>query len=782
MPKRVSLLELLYDVVYVAAFALISTRLATHVTWIAAAQTLVVLLAVWWTWSSTVLLTNFYNPERMTIQAIITVTMLGVILMAVAAPSAFANHAGIFAGAYVGIHVVKGILLISALRYAEQAHARARAARFLFWFLVSGIGWIAGVFVDAPTRLVVWAAAAAVDCGAAAARYPTPLPRPGRIPTGHYEKAGEHFVERYRQIVILAIGDLILAPALRLRGTRFDLVRLAVFLVAFVIALLLWRLFVHTTAAVSVAAAGPRSGRGPRLAPYTHFGMVAGAVITTAGVELVVRRPIGATPGSWVLMILGGPALFILSRTIFEYLVLATMSRMKVGGFIALLAVSPAMVLPPPVFVTLVATAVVLGIDLTEGLRSGWRLPWRRRHPPQERGWSVTGADADRLLRDRRTPTRATLLELIFDLVYVAAFALLSIRLADHATWSGAGQTLVLLLAIWWTWSITTLLTDFYNPQQTPIRAAVTATMLGAVLMTIAIPSAFARHAWVFAGAYVGIHVVRGGLLVSALRGHRAQVRAGRFLFWFGLSGIVWIGGVLVGNPARGVLWACALAIDLLSAAVRYPTPRYGRVPLEQYDRTSEHIAERYQQVMILTLGQLVLVAALTFSGIRFDLARAIALLAVFAVMLLLWQIYAYSGGVISVLVSERKPSRGPRVTPYTHFLMVAGVVATAAGGRLVITRPTGPVPTVWVCAVLGGPALFLIGRTIFEYAFVGALSRTRLGWLVVLVAVTPPATLLPPVFISAVAVAVLTGVVGTDHLRTGGRLPRWLEPVTREG
>jgi hypothetical protein len=90
--------------------------------------------------------------------------------------------------------------------------------------------------------------------------------------------------------------------------------------------------------------------------------------------------------------------------------------------------------------------------------------------------------------------------------------------------------------------------------------------------------------------------------------------------------------------------------------------------------------------------------------------------------------------------------------------------------------------PTGWVYAILGGPALFLAGRTIFEYAFVGALSRTRLGWLVVLVAVAPPAALLPPVFVSAVAAAVLTGVVGADHLRTSGRLPRRLEPVTREG
>ncbi|GIH19691.1 low temperature requirement protein A [Rugosimonospora africana] len=392
-------------------------------------------------------------------------------------------------------------------------------------------------------------------------------------------------------------------------------------------------------------------------------------------------------------------------------------------------------------------------------------------------GWSMTGTDATRLVRNPRTPKRATLLELLFDLVYVAAFALLSIRLAHNLTWTGVGQTLVLVMAIWWTWSITALLTDYYDPEQAPIEAVLTTTMLGAALMTIAIPSAFAEHAGVFAGAYVGIHLLRGILLVSALHDYVVQVRAARFLFWFGVSGIPWIVGVFVGNPERAALWAGALAIDFLSAATRYPTPWHGRVPLEQYDKTSEHFAERYQQVIILALGDLILVPALIFSRDGgFGVARVVALLAAFATTLLLWQLYAYSGGVISVLVSRRRPSRGPRLAPYTHSVMVAGVVAAAAGFELVIARPTGHMPAAWACLVVGGPALFLAGRTIFEYAYDGRLSKTRVGWLIVLILVTPPMVLLPPVAVTVVGGAVLAGVAGTDQLRTSGKLPGWLD------
>jgi low temperature requirement protein LtrA len=385
-PKRATLLELLFDVVYVAAFALTSTRLAADLTWLAAAQTLVMLMAVWWTWSSIVLLTNFYDPQRAPIQTVVMTTMLGVTLMAVAIPSAFSTHAAVFASAYVGIHLVKGILLIGALR---DPAARARAARFLLWFMISGIAWIAGVLVqNASTQLILWAIAIAVDNLAGAARYPTPWPWRGQVPSAQYAKAGEHLVERYRQVTLLTLGDLILAPTFRLNDAGLDPARVLAFLLAFVMALLLWWLFVHATGAASVAVSGPNvSAVGPRVAPYTHFLLVAGVVAAAAGSEIVFVRPTGATPVGWVFVILGGPALFVLSRTLFEYVLLGALSRSRLIWLAALVAVGPAMVFLPPVLVALVAAAIVLGVDVAGGMLSGWHLPRRggdpMRQPPE---------------------------------------------------------------------------------------------------------------------------------------------------------------------------------------------------------------------------------------------------------------------------------------------------------------------------------------------------------------------------------------------------------------
>lgn len=75
-----------------------------------------------------------------------------------------------------------------------------------------------------------------------------------------------------------------------------------------------------------------------------------------------------------------------------------------------------------------------------------------------------------RLLRGPRGPRRAIFLELFFDLVFVATLVQLSRGLMRDLSWGGAFQTLVLLLAMWWTWSITTWTTNLYDPQRMEIQ------------------------------------------------------------------------------------------------------------------------------------------------------------------------------------------------------------------------------------------------------------------------------------------------------------------------
>lgn len=370
------------------------------------------------------------------------------------------------------------------------------------------------------------------------------------------------------------------------------------------------------------------------------------------------------------------------------------------------------------------------------------------------------------LIRSSDAPERATLLELLFDVAFVAALALSSIRLAENLTPIGATQLLVLLAAIWWTWSITALLTDFYNPERPTIQAMIAGKMLGSILLAAALPHAFSEVGAVFAGAYVAMHVGRGIVLITVLRGHTVQVRATRFLFWFVVSGTLWIGGAFATDGLRLAIWATAITIDFTAAALRYPTPWLGRVPLEQYDKASAHLGERYQQFIILALGDLLLVPTLRIGGSDFTVERVGVFVLALVTTLLLWQIYVFRAGAILQVAVRLKPGRITRWAPYTHLLLVLGIVSSAAGFDLVVGRPTGTVPAGWICVIFGGPILFLIGRTVFEYQVFRTFSRSRLAWVLALLLIAPVLVGASPVVAVSTSTGILFGIVISDAVR----------------
>jgi len=172
---------------------------------------------------------------------------------------------------------------------------------------------------------------------------------------------------------------------------------------------------------------------------------------------------------------------------------------------------------------------------------------------------------------------RSTFLELFFDLVFVLALTQLSSSLVDHLNWSGAYRTLVLVMAVWWTWAITIWVTDQYEASQVGLQVLVLTNMFGVLVMAVSARGAHDGQGEVFAAAYVGVHIVRGLVLVPAARRARVRYRPLRILVWFVVSSPLWLAGGLVHGPARVTLWTLGLVLDYGAAALRWPLPLLGR-------------------------------------------------------------------------------------------------------------------------------------------------------------------------------------------------------------
>ncbi|WBB69974.1 low temperature requirement protein A [Micromonospora sp. WMMD812] len=344
----------------------------------------------------------------------------------------------------------------------------------------------------------------------------------------------------------------------------------------------------------------------------------------------------------------------------------------------------------------------------------------------------MAGGLAGRLLRRREGSRRASFLELFFDLAFIFALTRVSRVVEFDLTVGGAFRATLILAAIWWVWFVTAWSTDWFDPQSNLIVVLLLWVMFGGLLMASAAPTAFGEHALVFAGAYVSIHLGRACLLLPALRGHPSQVRTLRVAVWFALSGILWLVGAFV-EPAREVLWAGALVMDYSLARLRWPTPGLGRSSWESLQVVGEHISERYQQIFIIALGELILTAGVTYSDDGFDLYRTLAFFLTFVNAVSICRLYLIPGASrLGAAIEELGPpgSRLALLAGYLHLVMVAGVVGTAAGAQLMIAEPLSRDPA-RIAAAATGPVLFLAGWVLLAAAVHRHLSWHRLLGLI---------------------------------------------------
>jgi low temperature requirement protein LtrA len=165
--------------------------------------------------------------------------------------------------------------------------------------------------------------------------------------------------------------------------------------------------------------------------------------------------------------------------------------------------------------------------------------------------------DHEGLLRSRDGGEQpVTHLELVFDLVYVFAVTQLSHRLLDHLNVGSALETLLLLVAVWRAWVDTTWVTNWFDPDRTPVRLMLVALMLASLLMSVAIPEAFGERGLMFALAYVAIQAGRTAFVLIALGGtHPLSRNFQQVLSWYVVSGALWIIGGLLESEARYLLW-----------------------------------------------------------------------------------------------------------------------------------------------------------------------------------------------------------------------------------
>ncbi|MGR6320097.1 low temperature requirement protein A [Micromonospora soli] len=381
----------------------------------------------------------------------------------------------------------------------------------------------------------------------------------------------------------------------------------------------------------------------------------------------------------------------------------------------------------------------------------------------------VTEGGANAAAPARRDPGRPAFLELFFDLAYVFAMISLVKTLAADVSWTGFGETLVLLLAFTLVWALTAWAADTLDLARPAVQVQFIGVAAASVLLAAAAPDAYDGRGLLFAVTYLAIHL--GSSVYYLLLGQSAAEprRSGRIFVWYTIAAIGWIGGGLATGPTRLLLWAATVAMEYAAASLGWPLPRLGRSQPQEWRLVGERVAERYRQFVIIALGASIFVMGTTFSLSEYTMDRAGALLVVFTIVVLTWRIYIYRAGELltEAIARSTNPTLLTQSAAVTHLIMVAGIGGMAVTSHLVLMRPFGETPPSWAAVILGGPALFLVGRGVLDYTVFGRISRSRLVGLVLLAGVAPAAGLLPPVVVALLDVSILALIAAANLMST---------------
>jgi low temperature requirement protein LtrA len=362
---RVTYEELFFDLVYVFAVTQVSHELLEHLSLSGLIETVILWFAVWLGWQYTCWFTNWFDPQTPLIRTVLFASMLLALIMSAAIPAAFSERGLIFAAAYVGIQVGRTGFVVFLL--GRDHVLRPNYRRMLGWLSISGMFWIAGGFARHEWRIALWTVA--VLCEYTSPMFGFALPGLGRSKTSEWTIEGAHLAERCQLFVIVALGETLLATGVTMaKAATWDASILLALLAAFLGTLAMWWLYFGTASQDAIATI-TQSGDPGRIGAYFHYVhaiLVAGIIATAVGNDLVLAHPHDAPSVAYILVLCGGPAIYLLGSAIYKKVVYDSVPVSHVAGVLALAALAPLAFAMDLLMMGWITTAVMLVVCVWE--------------------------------------------------------------------------------------------------------------------------------------------------------------------------------------------------------------------------------------------------------------------------------------------------------------------------------------------------------------------------------------------------------------------------------
>ncbi len=371
--ERVTPLELFFDLVFVLALTQCTTLIARTPTWEGMLKGMLVLGMLWWSWTGYAWLTSVVDPEEGAVRLAMFAAMAAFLVAALCVPGAFGSEALLFACAYAAVRAAHIVLFMLASR--EDAALR-HSVIGLAGSTATGAGLLfCAAFTNGTLQLSLWGLALVLDMGG-----------PYLFGAEGWKLVPGHFAERHGLIVIIALGESIVAIGVGAK-TVIGAGIVAAAVLGVVVTAALWWVYFDVVAIV----AGRRLARAEEgrerneiardSYSYLHFPMVAGIALIAVGIKRTIGHvddPLKLIPAA---ALLGGAALYLLAHVAFRLRNMRTLNRRRLVCAIVLLALLPAGAALPALVTLGILAALLSALIAYEALRYA-EVRDRVRHQP----------------------------------------------------------------------------------------------------------------------------------------------------------------------------------------------------------------------------------------------------------------------------------------------------------------------------------------------------------------------------------------------------------------
>ncbi|HST25527.1 MAG TPA: low temperature requirement protein A [Gaiellaceae bacterium] len=368
--QRVTPFELFFDLVFVFALTQVTTFLADDPTWHGLARAVLLLGTLWWAWAGYAWLTNTIDADEDAVLVALLAAMAALFAAALAVPTAFTRHPLVFGVAFLLVNLMHVTLYALAAR--DDPDFLAAVARMARTALPAATLILVAAFVGEDVRPWLWLAALAVG-----------LIGPVLIDVSAWQLHPAHFVERHGLIIIIALGESLIAVGVGARDTSLGAGVIAAALLGLAIATSFWVAYFDFFA-VRFEQVLTRQRGAARIAlardayTYLHLPMVVGIVLTAFALRRAVEHVGHDLDTVSAFALCGGSALYLLSYVAMRWRVSRGFGRGRLvaGAVFAVLI---------PVAASVPAVAAVALVTATWVCLHAYEIIWWRDERAQSR-------------------------------------------------------------------------------------------------------------------------------------------------------------------------------------------------------------------------------------------------------------------------------------------------------------------------------------------------------------------------------------------------------------